>query len=228
MASPQSTSLIQEYSHAFTSLQSGKRELIQWGAEPVVLNRYIVDAAESTAESDPQAVLRSIDLSKVTDGDTQKEREAYCEKALKNLVALQEEAAVLQKSARESGISAGLLTIIGQAAIQSPEDNGASVLRQLSELVDDEAASGGKETGKVLSLEKLDDESSDTISENKSEVQEIELDTVVAANDVDRLDFERMTVLQKLSLLVREQWRSLLFDTSASLIAVCIAISLIN
>jgi len=66
MPSPQNSSLINEYSSVFTSLQAGKKQLIQWGAQSVVLNRYIVDAAGSTAACDPGVVIQTIDLTKVS------------------------------------------------------------------------------------------------------------------------------------------------------------------
>ncbi len=218
MASAQKSSLIDDYSRTFTTLQSGKKELIQWGVDPVILNRYIIDAAGSTNENDPQPVLRSIDLNKVVAGDSELECMEHCEAALKRLISLQEEITVLQKSARESGISAGLLTIIGQAANQSPGDNGASVLKQLSDLVapDSEAATES-------ALAPVSD-SSNTI---ESQASEIAVDDV-AANDFDLLEDARLTGLQKLSKMVREHWKSLLVDASASAVAACLAISLIS
>ena len=140
MAAPQSSTLIQEYSEAFTSLQAGKTELVQWGAGAVQLNRFVVDAANSTGAVDPDAVIHSIDYSRVTHDGNAEEQLGYCRAAVKRLIALQEEVTVLKKSAGEFGISAGLLTIIGQAANQSPDDNGASVLRQLSDLVNDDVS----------------------------------------------------------------------------------------
>ena len=119
MASSESPTLIDEYSQTFTTLHVGKRELIGWGADAVTLNRFIVDAAGETGQTDPKTVLQSIDISKVPHGDSDVARAQYCETALKKLISLQEEVTVLQKSAREKGISGGLLTIIGQAANQS-------------------------------------------------------------------------------------------------------------
>ncbi len=225
MASPQSSSLIQDYSQAFITLQAGKREMIQWGAEPVILNRYVVDAAGSTSECDPQSVLQGIDPSKVPQGESERECLDHCKQALKRLVSLQEEVVVLQKTARESGISAGLLTIIGQAATQSPGDNGASVLKQLSELVTDDdpetnlPSNSTAETvvsDRVADRPLIDGEASDIVLEE------------VAANDIDRLDFQRLTGLQKITSVMREQWQSILVDASACMVAACIAISLIN
>jgi len=128
-----------------------------------LLNRYIVDAAANTGELDPASVLQMIDVNKVTHGDSYDERTAYCETALKKLVSLQEEVSVLQKSAREKGISGGLLTIIGQAASQSPEDNGASVLRQLTDLVQVD------ESGNDASGNKNASDASDSQSEKQLE-----------------------------------------------------------
>ncbi len=203
-------SLIEEYSQTFTSLLAGKRELIQYGAEALVLNRFIVDAAEATGDIDSAPVLQAIDIAKVPHGDTDSERHAYCEATLKKLVSLQEEVVVLQKSAREMGISGGLLTIIGQAASQSPEDNGASVLRQLGDLV-------------------LGSEPDDSQKPAPSPVSsdEISLDEI-AANDIDRHDQERMTDLQLLIQTLLSHWKSLVVDASVCAVAAGIALSLIN
>jgi len=239
MPSPQKSSLITEYSSAFTSLQAGKRHLIQCGADAVLLNRYIVDTAGSTGESDPEPVLRSIDLTKVTEGDTEEQRAAYCDNALKQLIALQEEVAMLQKSARESGISGGLLTIVGQAASQSPDDNGASVLRQLGELVDSEQHTDDHKevvdpesagTSSISAHAVAGPSSAVEITENaipEDLSDKIELDGVVA-NDIDTLDFERLTPLQQLGVTIREHWRPLLMDASVCVVATGIAISLVN
>ena len=235
MPSPQNSSLISEYSSAFTSLQAGKRQLIQWGAEAVLLNRYIVDAAGSTGESDPTPVLQSINLAKVSEGDSEQQRVSYCQNALKQLVSLQEEVVVLQKSARESGISAGLLTIVGQAASQSPDDNGASVLRQLGELVDAEQGTDGDDEA-ASDIEQDNTQSASGQTSQSSEIQlakpedlsdKIELDGAVA-NDIDTLDFERLTPLQQLGVTIREHWRPLLMDASVCVVATGIAISLVN
>lgn len=208
MALPESPSIIEEYSQTFTSLTAGKRELIQWGANAVMLNRYIVDSAGDTGDSDPTLILQSIDISRVTHGETEQECFAYCESALKKLIALQEEVFVLQKTAREKGISGGLLTIIGQAANQSPEDNGASVLRQLSDLVTGEEAKN---------------DADDTVSS----ATRISLDES-AANDTDRLDLDRMTTFQMIAHTLSDHWKALAMDAFVCAIAAGIAISLIN
>ena len=228
MPSPQNSSLINEYSAAYMSLQSGKRQLIQWGADAVLLNRYIVDAAGSTGKSDPAPVLQSINLIKVTEGDTEQQSLSYCDNALKQLVALQEEVVVLQKSARESGISAGLLTIVGQAASQSPDDNGASVLRQLGELVGSEQSDSNNE---IAVSEPAEDQAGTVqLAENATPEDlsdRIELDGAVA-NDIDTIDYERLTPLQQLGVTIREHWRPLLMDASVCVVATGIAISLVN
>ncbi len=208
--------IIEQYSQAFTSLQSGKRELIQWGAEAVVLNRYIIDEAEDTGQSDPAPVLQAIDISKVTQGSTPSERAAYCETSLKGLVSLQEEICVLQKSAREKGISGGLLTIIGQAASQSPDDNGASVLRQLTDLVQ------GDNSATPTPME------SSPVASNSSVALDAESLDVNAANDIDRHDIDRMTSLQLLAHTLMIHWKPLVVDASVCAVAAGIAISLIN
>ena len=65
MASSESPTLIEEYSQTFTSLQAGKKELIRWGVEAVVLNRFIVDSAGKTGEPDTKSLLQSIDINQV-------------------------------------------------------------------------------------------------------------------------------------------------------------------
>ena len=211
MASSQSPTLIEEYSQTFTSLQAGKKELIQWGADPVALNRFIVDAADETGESDTKTVLQSIDISQVPHGDSKAERTRYCDTALKQLISLQEEVSVLQKSAREKGISGGLLTIIGQAANQSPGDNGASVLRQLSELV-----GGGSD--------KEGDPSQIPTQPAPQKTPEAE----IAMADFEEHDPQSATGLQRVVKTVQEHWKPLVIDVSVCTIASGIAISLIN
>ena len=207
MASSESPNLIEEYSQTFTSLQAGKKELIQWGADALVLNRFIVDAAGETGESDAKSVLQTIDISQVPHGDSEAARTEYCNTALKKLISLQEEVSVLQKSAREKGISGGLLAIIGQAANQSPDDNGASVLRQLSHLVSNDSESTAETSKETVT----DDSPGET-----------------AADDIERHDSEPTTRLQRAGQTVREHWKALVVDVSVCTIAACIAIGLIN
>jgi len=208
MALPESPSLIHEYSQIFTDLQNGKRTLIKWGVDAVLLNRYIVDAAESTGETDSESVIRTIDLTKVTSGDSEQQRLEHCQQQLSTLVTLQEQVKVLQKSAGEMGISGGLLTIVGQAAVQSPHDNGSSVLRQLGELVGDES-SGGKEVsqeGSMVGTEAAPEEAA---------IHKM------AANDA--VDVEPGGYRRVLS----DHWASFLFDAGVCAVATSIALSLI-
>ena len=218
MAPSASPTLIDEYSQTFTSLQAGKKELIQWGADAVALNRFIVDAATESGQSDTNTVLQSIDISRVPHGDTPAARTEYCDTALKKLISLQEQVTVLQKSAREKGISGGLLTIIGQAANQSPDDNGASVLRQLSELVGPE---------------------SDNATQNSNEIstQPVPVTGVTPedsdANDIGELDAESTVPepsvgIQRVVQTMRDHWKPLVIDVSVCAIASGIAISLVN
>lgn len=217
MASSESPTLIEEYSQTFTSLQAGKKELIRWGVEAVVLNRFIVDSAGKTGEPDTKSLLHSIDINQVPHGDSEAARTEYCDTALKKLISLHEEVLVLQKSAREKGISGGLLTIIGQAANQSPTDNGASVLKQLSQLV-----GNNSESAVETSKEKATDISVTDTSSNETVTNE------TAANDIDQHDLEPTTGLWNVADTVREQWKPLVIDVSVCTIAACIAISLIN
>lgn len=234
MASSESPSIIEEYSQTFTSLQAGKKELIQWGAEAVALNRFIIDSADETGETDTQSVLQAIDISQVPHGDNEKERYEYCDNALKKLISLQEEVSVLQKSAREKGISGGLLTIIGQAANQSPGDNGASVLRQLSELVggdpDNTTQSGAVQatTEQSSPNQSRTDQSRTDLKNKKTEDAAAISLAENAANDIDRFDLERMTGMQLAAHTLREHWKPLVIDASVCAVAASIAISLIN
>lgn len=212
----ESPSILEEYSQSFTRLQAGKRELIKYGADAVRLNRFIIDTAGATGQADTAPVLQGIDVNKVTQGNTDAERRDYCETALKKLVALQEEVVVLQKSAREAGISGGLLTIVGQAACQSPEDNGASVLRQLSELV------FGQES------EKQESESSDQTASTMSLSCVATSVEEHAANDIEQPEQVQVTGFQQLVYTLANHWRSLVVDASVCAIAAGIAISLIN
>jgi len=134
---------------------------------------------------------------------------------------------VLQKSAKESGIGAGLLTIVGQAATQSPNDNGASVLRQLGELVGEDQSSDVENkpavnaTSSMLATDVAVTPVPEDISDN------IDLQGAVA-NDIDTFDFERLTPLQQLTATMREHWRPLMIDASVCVVATCIAITLVN
>ncbi len=213
MALSESTSLIDEYSKTFTSLHAGKRELIGWGADAVTLNRFIVDAANETGQVDTKSVLQSIDISKVPHGISNTARADYCETALKKLISLQEEVTVLQKSAREKGISGGLLTIIGQAANQSPDDNGASVLRHLSELVSPEPVTPAEKSNEVDMVAVADN----GLSPGES-----------AANEIDPLDLQQIAGTKPLLQMMKECWKPLVIDVGVCIIASGIAISLIN
>ena len=236
MASPQSSSLIQEYSQAFTSLQTGKRQLIQWGADVVHLNRYIVDAAGSTGSTDTDSVIQTIDISRVSHGESADERIDYCRSAIKSLVTLQEEIVVLQKTARESGVSAGMLTIIGQAANQSVDGNGASVLKQLSELLEDETSDGDTEKTPVSESQAGKGEEDNNLAGKNVAIEPVKKNQLTddiplneeAANDIETHDYERLTTLQKLALHVTEQWQPLLIDVCVCAVASGVAIRLVN
>lgn len=225
MPAAQSPSLIHEYSTVFTRLQQGKRELIEFGADRVLVNRYIVDAAESTNPTDPEPVLDTVSIDKVTQGDSAAERMHYCRQALAELVELQEEVNTLQKVAREKGISAGLLTIVGQASVQSPEDNGASVIHQLNQLLNETE----KDTPEASTLNTVDSskitEKSIVISDSESLVENA---TEHAANDSQTLDFERLTTLQKIIVTMREHKSALIVDVVVCFFASCLAINLVS
>lgn len=216
--SAQNTSLIHDYSQAFTRLQAGKKELIQSGVDAVRLNRFIVDAADTTAEIDPEPILSSVDLERVATEGNFEERRTYCRTALDALVALQKEVAVLQKSATEKGVSAGLLTIIGQAANQSPADNGASVLRQLSELVSDDSPGSTDQTSTVAKANAAANESIESAEPDQAGEE-------FAPSDDRDSDQSGLT---SVTSVIAEQWQPILVDVLVCTIATCLAIGLVN
>ena len=90
-------------------------------------------------------------------------------------------------------------------------DNGASVLRQLSELVQGEVSEAPDQP----------------VSSSTAPTTAISLDET-AANDIDRRDLERMTGSQLLIHTLLGHWKSLIVDASVCAIAAGIAINLIN
>lgn len=219
MPAAQSPSLIQEYSTVYTQLQQGKRELIGFGADRVLVNRYVLDAAESTNPSDPEPVLGSVSIDKVTEGDSTAERMQYCRQTLAGLVGMQEEVNTLQKVAREKGISAGLLTIVGQASVHSPEDNGASVISQLNQLLNpsDGDAEASTQAG-TLAVSK----------DNTVAISAADTTIDSAANDALSVDIEHLTTLQKISTTLIEHKTALIVDVVVCFFASCLAISLVS
>jgi len=200
-------SLIQEYTTLVTSLQDGKTSLIESGVDRVQLNRYIVDAATTTGQLDSAYLLDAIDLERVEHGGDLDDKRKHCHATLNELVKLQEEISTLQKVARENGISGGLLNVVGQAAKQSPEDHGASVIRQIHLLMNDDAESSAVPAR----------------STNLSTVPE-----TYAANDAASLEHDRLTALQKLTVALQQNWKPLLIDGMISLVMSCIAINLVR
>ena len=217
MSAAQSPTILQEYSTVYTLLQQGKRELIAFGVERVLLNRFVLDSADSTTTIDPEPVLATINPAKVTIGETSDERIQYCRSQLSELVSMQEEVNTLQKVAREKGISAGLLTIVGQASVQSPDDNGASVIRQLNQLLNDPEESATK----TPSGSRDSDLSTVTVAQDASVPQE-------AANDANTLNYDRLTTLQKITVTLLEHKRALMVDMVVCLFASCLAIKLVS
>lgn len=208
MAAAQCPSLIQDYTTLVTSLQNGKVSLIDCGIDRVQLNRYIVDSAATTGQVDNAQLLDTIDLNKVDVDGSHQDKRTYCEETLADLVSLQEEITTLQKVARENGISGGLLSVVGQAARQSPDDHGASVIRQLHLLMNEEAE------GSVPAAQQAAD--TDSIPDT------------FAANDAASIDFERLSALQKLAAMIRENWRPLAIDGVICLLMSCLAINLVR
>lgn len=135
MAQAQSLPLLSQYSDVFTRLHEGRLQCVHCGMNRVLLNRYIVDSAESTTPLDPAELLSMVDPEKVEGDGAADEKLLQCKDQLRELISLQEEVNTLQKVAREKGITGGFLNIVGQASIQSPADHGASVIHQLSALM---------------------------------------------------------------------------------------------
>lgn len=220
MSAAQSPTLLHEYSTVYTHLQQGKRELIAYGVERVLLNRFVLDSADSTTAIDPEPVMATINPAKVTIGETNGERLQYCRAQLDELVGMQEEVNTLQKVAREKGISAGLLTIVGQASVQSPDDHGASVIRQLNQLLNDPDGDKAKTAGTTRPAVESDI-ATVSLAKDSAAAQE-------AANDANTLDFERMTTLQKITATMFEHKQALMVDVAVCLFASCLAIKLVS
>ena len=207
MAASRCPTLIQEYTTLVTSLQQGKSELIECGVDRVQLNRYIIDAAATTGQLDNDYLIDTIDLEKVENGSETDDKRVYCRETLNDLVKLQEEISTVQKVARENGISGGLLNVVGQAAKQSPDDHGASVIRQIHLLLNDEA-------------------DSPPVPSQATDPQSVP-DTH-AANDAATSDYERLSALQKLAVSLRQHWKPLLVDGVICLVMSCLAINLVR
>ena len=208
MAAAQCPSLIQDYTTLVTSLQNGKVSLIDCGIDRVQLNRYIVDSAATTGQVDDAALLDTIDLQKVEHEGSNQEKRKHCADTLADLVRLQEEITTLQKVARENGISGGLLNVVGQAARQSPDDHGASVIRQLHLLLNEEAEGSVPPSQQATDAETIPD--------------------TFAANDASGRDFERLSGLQKVAVVLRENWKPLAVDGAVVLLMSCLAINLVR
>ena len=220
MLAAQSPTLLHEYSTIYTHLTHGKRELIGFGMERVLLNRFVLDSADSTNTIDPSPVLATVNPAKVTVGETKDERIQYCRAQLVELVGMQEEVNTLQKVAREKGISAGLLTIIGQASVQSPDDNGASVIRQLNQLLNAPGGDAANTPATTTPAKELD-VMTVSVPDDTAAAQD-------AANDANTLDYERMTTLQKITATMLEHKRALMVDMAVCLFASCLAIKLVS
>lgn len=217
MPAAQSPTLIHQYSSVYTRLQAGKRELIGFGIDRVMVNRYILDSADSTSQTDPEPVLATIDLEKVTEGDNYEQKKNYCQQLLASLIGMQEEVNTLQKVAREKGVGAGLLAIVGQASVQSPKDYGASVIRQLDQLLNGiEGSTDKTDVTKIPSGETLVSDTVDVLNED------------AAANDPATLDFERLSVLQKIKATFFEHKSAIMMDVLVCFLASCLAIKLVS
>lgn len=184
----------------------------------VLLNRYVIDAATSTEKPDPKPVLATIALEKVPEGETAEDKIRFCDERLALLVEMQTEVNTVQKVAREKGIGAGLLNIVGHASIQSPEDNGASVIQQLNLLMNDSdgaGASSNKESRQQLA-------STDAVAETVSATEQ------AAANDTDSVELEQLTTMQKIITTINEHRAAMLVDVLVCFFASCFAISLVS
>lgn len=204
MAEAQSLPLISQYSDVFTRLHEGRLECVSYGMNRVVLNRFILDAAESTATPDDNELISMVDPDKVDGDGSVEQKRLRCSEKLMELVALQEEVNTLQKAAREKGLSGGLLTIVGQASIQSPDDHGASVIHQLSALM------GGTEKANR--------------SGPGNDVDSI----IAAANDDQEPLTESDSRLNQMTALLRDNWQPLSVDIMVCLVASVFAISLVS
>lgn len=217
MPAAQSPTLIHQYSAVYTRLQEGKRELIGFGIDRVLLNRYVLDSADSTNQNEPDPVLATIDLEKVTEGGNNDEKKSYCRELVASLIGLQEEVNTLQKVAREKGVGAGLLAIVGQASVQSPKDHGASVIRQLDQLLN------GIETPTDTAEDKKVPAGKTSVSDTVNV-----LTGDAAANDPATLDFERLSSLQKIVATLFEHKSAIIVDVVVCLFASCLAIKLVS
>lgn len=204
MAEAQSLPLISQYSDVFTRLHEGRLECVSYGMNRVVLNRFILDAAESTATPDDNELISMVDPDKVDGDGSVEQKRLRCSEKLMELVALQEEVNTLQKAAREKGLSGGLLTIVGQASIQSPDDHGASVIHQLSALM------GGTEKANR--------------SGPGNDVDSI----IAAANDDQEPLAESDSRLNQMTALLCDNWQPLSVDIMVCLVASVFAISLVS
>ena len=214
MAEAQSLPLLSQYSDVFTRLHDGKKTCFDYGIERVALNRFIIDAANDTSQPDMLPLLSMVDVEKVPEGDTRSDKEKICKDKLLELVALQEEVNTLQKVAREKGIAGGLLTIVGQAAIQSPSDHGASVIHQLSALMDD-----GKSTPQAAIVDGVPVEAGSP----KAEVA-----LRPAANDAQENQLPPAGGITSILAMARQHWQPLSVDVLFCLIASFFAISLVS
>jgi hypothetical protein len=214
MAEAQSLPLLSQYSDAFTQLHDGKKRCMDYGMDRVALNRYVVDAATSTSQQDPSALLSMVDPDLVEEGVSPAEKQQHCKDYLSRLVALQEEVNTLQKVAREKGIAGGLLNIVGQASIQSPDDHGASVIHQLSALMDDNGKT--KPTAAIV----------DGVS--VVETSAAEPGSQPAANDVLPQDDNQPAGIAAWLRMAKQDWKSLSVDVLFCLAASFFAISLVS
>lgn len=212
MAEAQSLPLLSQYSDVFTRLHDGKKRCMDYGMDRVALNRYVVDSATSTAHADPTALISMVDLELVEEGDSNTEKEQHCRDTLVELTSLQEEVNTLQKVAREKGIAGGLLNIVGQASIQSPDDHGASVIHQLSALMDD-----GKPGPAAAIVDGVPVATSTPESVQQS-----------AANDALQQQDAAPGGITALLRLAQQDWKSLTVDVLFCLAASFFAISLVS
>ncbi len=212
MAQAQSLPLLSQYSDVFTRLHAGRHACAHYGMNRVVLNRFIVDSAESTTPQDPNELISMVDPDKIEGDGTPEQKLEQCKTELLELVALQEEVNTLQKVAREKGIAGGLLNIVGQASIQSPADHGASVIHQLSVLMGGTVKSEPGEQATPASIE--------------------ESEVVDAANDdMDKLALPAESLPGKLNamvVLLNDNWQMIAVDVAVCFAASIFAIGLVS
>ena len=104
--------------------------------------------------------------------------------------------------------------------MQSPDDNGASVIRQLNQLLNAPGGDAANTPVTTTPAQELD-VMTVSVADDATAAQD-------AANDANTLDYERMTTLQKITATMLEHKRALMVDMAVCLFASCLAIKLVS